>query len=160
MTEKLKEVIIEKEDAVFRLDANGCWHNRHGRFQHKKVIDYFHASIKKDTHGFYLSQQRDDCIEKVYFPYEETALFVFDVIKGDEIILLLNTKKRVKLVPGQLCIKDDSLYIRTGEDLIKFTDRSMMKIATFLEGREGHYYFAHGGKRYPITTIQALINRK
>ena len=150
MTSKPKEIIIEKEDAVFRLDANGRWHNRHGRFQHKKVIDYFHASIKKDRHGFYLSQNRDDIVEKVYFPYEETALFVFDVIMGDEIILVLNTKQRLELDPGRLLIKDDCLYFTAGEDLIKFTDRSMMKIVPFIETEAGHYVFVRNGKRFPL----------
>lgn len=156
MTAKLKEIVIKKEEAVFRLDANGCWRNRHGRFQHKKVIDYFHACIKKDQHGFYLSQQKDDCIEKVYFPYEETALFVFDVIEGDNLILVLNTKKHLNLTPDRLCIKDDSLYMHAGEDLIKFTDRSMMKMAPFMEDREGRYYFVLNDKKYPINTVQTF----
>ncbi len=152
MTEQPKEIIIKKEDAVFRMDANGRWHNRHGRFQHKKVIDYFHACIKKDRYGFYLSQQKDNCIEKVYFPYEETAFFVFDVIMDDEIILILNTKERLILTPDELCIKNDSLYILHGEDLIKFSDRSMMKIAACIEDEDGGYYFVHHGKRYAIKT--------
>ncbi len=150
MTDQLREIVIEKEDAVFHLDANGRWHNQHGRFQHKKVIDYFHACIKKDQRGFFLSQEKENCIEKVYFPYEETAFFVFDVIVGDEIILVLNTKQRLKLDPGQLCIKSDNLYVRNGDDLIKFTDRSMMKIASFMEDKEDGYTFVFQGKKHPI----------
>jgi len=154
MTDQLKEIVIEKEDAVFRLDANGRWHNQHGRFQHKKVIDYFHTCIKKDSHGFYLAQERDGCLEKVYFPYEETAYFVFNVIVGDDIVLVLNTKQRLNLDPGQLCIKEDSLYLRNGEDIIKFTDRCMMKIAAFMEDRDNGYAFVFQNKAYPINKIE------
>ena len=156
MTDQLKEVVIEKEDAVFRMDGNGQWHNQHGRFQHKKVIDYFHTCIQKDEHGFYLTQERDKCIEKVYFPYEETAYFVFNVIAGDPITLVLNTKERLKLDPKGLCIKDDNLYLRHGEDIIKFTDRSMMKIASFLEERDKGYDFVLQGKKIPIDTVDSL----
>lgn len=156
MTPQLREVVIEKEDAVFRLDANGRWHNQHGPFQHKKVIDYFHACIQKDRHGFYLTQQREDCIEKVYFPYEDTALFVFNVIVGDDILLVLNTGERLTLDPGQLCIKNDNLYMRKGEDIIKFTDRSMMKIARFMEDRDRGYAFVIQGQEYPIDTVDTF----
>lgn len=158
MTDQLKEIVIEKEDAVFHLDANGRWHNQHGRFQHKKVIDYFHTCIQKDAHGFYLTQERDNCIEKVYFPYEETAYFVFDVIAGDDITLVLNTKERLKLDPDRLCIKNDNLYMRRGEDIIKFTDRSMMKIASFLEESDSGYDFVFQGKTYPVVTVNAFGN--
>ncbi len=153
MIDQLKEIVIEKEDAVFRLDANGRWHNQHGRFQHKKVIDYFHACIKKDQRGFFLSQEKENCIEKVYFPYEETAYFVFDVKVGNDIMLLLNTKQHLKLDPGQLYIKNDNLYTRNGEDIIKFTDRSMMKIAALMEDRNDGYAFVFQNKQYPIKKI-------
>ena len=152
MIDQLREIVIEKEDAVFRLDANGRWHNQHGRFQHKKVIDYFHACIKKDQHGFYLSQEKENCIEKVYFPFEETAYFVFDVLIGEEIVLVLNTKRRLKLDPDQLHINNDSLYISDGEDLIKFSDRSMIKIAACMEDQDDSYYFVHREKRVAIKT--------
>ena len=156
MIDRLKEIVIEKKDAVFRLDANGRWHNQHGRFQHKKVIDYFHTCIQKDDHGFYLTQERDNCIEKVYFPYEETAYFVFDVIAGDDITLVLNTGQRLKLNPDALCIKNDNLYMHHGEDIIKFTDRSMMKIATYMEDRSGGYDFVFQGKKYPTMTADSF----
>ncbi len=156
MTDQLRKIIIEKENAVFRLDANGRWQNQHGRFQHKKVIDYFHTCIKKDQHGFYLTQQREDCIEKVYFPYEETAYFVFDVIVGDDIVLVLNTGQRLELDPRQLCIKKDNLYLRHEEDIIKFTDRSMMKMAALMEDREDGYAFVFQGRMYPIDTVDSF----
>ncbi len=153
MTAESKTHIVKKEDAVFRLDANGRWHNRHGPFSHKRVIDYFHACIKKDRAGFYLSQERDGILEKVYFPYEETALFVFDVIPGEEIVLVLNTRERLELDPHRLLIKADSLYMRRDDDLVKFTDRSMIKMAEFIEGTGQDYRLVYRGRQYPIASI-------
>ena len=73
-----KEFVVPKEKAVFWLDAYGRWHNEHGVFEHKKIISYFHSSIRKDAEGYYLFQKHNDhTIEKVYFKYEDTALFVF-----------------------------------------------------------------------------------
>ena len=52
MKKRYNEIVISKEDAIFWLDENGRWHNAHGEFQHKKIIDYFHSSIKKDKKGY------------------------------------------------------------------------------------------------------------
>ena len=156
MNEPRREVVIEKENAVFYMDANGCWHNRHGRFQHQKVIAYFHACIRKDEHGFFLTQQKEDCVEKVYFPYQETAYFVFDVLAGETITLLLNTKKRLALNPDHLYVKDDCLYVYDGRDLIKFTDRSMMKMAAYMEDRDGGFDLVIDGKRSAIKKAAAF----
>ncbi len=58
------------------MDANGIWHNEHGRFEHPKIINHFNRSIQKDDLGYFLSQMIDEAKEeKVYFPYEETAVF-------------------------------------------------------------------------------------
>ena len=67
MKKKRTEIIIPKERAIFWLNANGRWHNAHGEFQHKKIIDYFHSSIQKDEKGYYLFQERGNLREKVYF---------------------------------------------------------------------------------------------
>ena len=92
----------------------------------------------------------------MYFPYEETAYFVFDVVVGEDIALVLNTKERLKLDPEGLCIKDDNLYMRHGEVIIKFTDRSMMKIAAFLEERDSGYDFVFQENTYPIAIVDSL----
>ena len=147
----LKVKVIPKEKAVFWLDKNGRWHNKDGPFEHKKIIKFFHSAIKKDKDGYYLSQDLDTHTEKVYFKYEETALFVFDIIKNkEEIILLLNTKKRIRLEPEKLFIKNDSLYMNAGEELIKFNDRSMMKISDMLEFDEKNYSIKINGNRFQI----------
>jgi len=144
------EMVISKEDAVFWMDGNGRWCNADGRFRHKKIIDHFHAAIEKDDKGYFLCQERGNVIEKVYFRYEETALFVFEVIIGGEIELVLNTGLRVSLDPERLCVKDDALFMCHGDEVIKFSDRSMMKIGRFIDEDKGRLYFCRNGKRYII----------
>jgi len=154
MAEQLKEVIISKEDAVFWMDNRGRWHNEHGLFQNKKVIDYFHTCIRKDAKGFYLTQVRDDIIEKVYFPYEETALFVFNVrLEKNCIVLVLNTGEEKELDPAGLCVCEDVLALMLDGTLIKFTDRTMMKIADLIGEREGCYYFTWGDREWPVKVL-------
>lgn len=153
MAENLKEVIIPKERAVFRMDGNGRWHNVHGEFRHKKLIDYFNSSIGKDENGYYVSQIRGDIFEKVYFPYEKTALFVFDVIKNDDTILVLNNKKKIKLNPECLFIKNDGLFMTIGDGVVKFTDRSMMKLSDCIDYEDGQYYFKTANQKYPIREL-------
>jgi hypothetical protein len=154
MAEKLKEVIISKEDAVFWMDNRGRWHNAHGLFQNKKVIDYFHTCIRRDENGFYLTQVRDEIIEKVYFPYEETALFVFNVRReSNGLVLVLNTGEEKALDPADLCVREDVLGLIRDGTLILFTDRTMMKIADLIEEREGCYYFTWDDREWPVKVL-------
>ncbi|MFZ0131400.1 MAG: MFS transporter permease [Desulfobacterales bacterium] len=144
------EIVIPKENAVFRLDANGCWHNENGKFGNKKIIDYFHASIRHDSDGYFLFQERGTCTEKVYFPYEDTALFVFDVLFGDPVTLVLNTGVRFALEPRKLCVQKDSLYVMVGDQRAKFTDRSLMAVAGLLTVEGDVYVIRQGGRRHRI----------
>ncbi len=146
----MKEITINKEDAVFWMDANGRWHNQHGEFEHKRVIDYFNRSIGHDAEGYFVSQQRGELIEKVYFPYEETALFVVEVLADKRIELVLNTSKKITLDPTNLMIKNDSLFIQKDYQLIKFSDRSMMKLSNHFEEKDGQVHIRLDGKDYPI----------
>jgi hypothetical protein len=153
MVNKIKETLIAKEDAVFWLDENGCWRNAHGKFEHKKIIDYFHSCIKRDQGGYHLFQVNGNYREKVYFPYEDQALFVFDVIRQDDITLILNTKKRIVVDPESLFIKNDNLYMRMGDETIKFVDQGLMKIAPFLEDEDGRLYIRLKDKIYRIPNL-------
>jgi len=120
------------------------------KFQHKKIINYFHSAIKRDKDGYYLSQERDNFREKVYFHYEDSALFVFDVIKAEDLILELNTKRRIKLKPRKLSIKEDSLYMTEGDEIIKFAEQGLMKISDLLEYENDLYFIRVKGRRYAI----------
>lgn len=155
MAKKRKEWVVAKEDAVFWLDKNGDWHNEHGKFQHKKIIDYFHSAIEKDKDGYYLSQERDGFREKVYFPHEDSVLFVFNVIEADDIILELNTKRRVKLKPRKLFIKEDSLYMAEKDENIKFAEQALMRISKLLEYENDRYFIRVKGRRYAIKNAAA-----
>ena len=150
MKKKHTEIVISKEDAIFWLNENGRWHNAHGEFQHKKIIDYFHSSIRKDENGYYLFQERGNLREKVYFHYEDTALFAVDLIVGEDITLILNTKKQIKLKPKNLFTKNDNLYMRLGQETIKFSDRGLMKISDLLEFKDQQYFIKVKNKRYRI----------
>lgn len=145
--DELKEIVVPREEATFWLDRWGYWCNAHGRFQHKKIIDYFHAAIARDAKGYFVAQVNGDCREKVYFRYEDTALFVFDVLLDDRPTLVLNTRKHIPLDPDELFIHNDYLYMRQDGHLIKFNERSMLKISALFE-HDGDTCFIRIGEAY------------
>ena len=147
----LREVVIPREDAVFRLDGRGYWRNRGGRFRKKKIVDYFHAAIDKDDGGYFVSQVKGDVLEKVYFPFEDTALFVFGVrFEGDEIELVLNTGRRFTLDPRGLYIRGDCIYLNQDGERIKFSERAMMQLSPVLEEGGQGLYIRCNSERYLI----------
>ena len=137
-----KTRVIPKEKAVFWLDRNGRWRNRYGPFEHKKTIDFFHRSIERDRDGYYLFQSDGERAEKVYFACEDTALFVFEMAEeGGAIVLTLNTGRKIELAPERLFVKGDSLYLRIGDEVARFSDRSLMRISDRIECRGDRYWF-------------------
>lgn len=150
MSETPPEIVIGKEKAVFWLDANGCWQNKHGKFRHQKIIRHFHSSIKRDRYGYYLYQENGTYVEKVYFHYEDQALFVFDVVQKCGLVLVLNTRQQVKLMPRKLFIQNDNLYMRMGEETIKFAEQGLVKIARFLIEENNRLYIRVNNRRYQI----------
>jgi hypothetical protein len=151
MKKPLTEIVIPKEEAVFFLDKQGFWrHKERGRLEHRGIIDSFHSGIRKDEYGYHLRQRLRNRIEKVYFHCEDTALFVFDVIKGEKIILVLNTKSKIQLRPRKLFVKNDALYMRSGEHGIKFTEHSLIRILDLLDLEGDRYFITVRGKRYRI----------
>jgi hypothetical protein len=131
----LREVVIPKENAVFWMDGQGRWQNRHGCFAHKRIIDHFNAAIRRDKDGYYVTQVRGEIREKVYFAYDVTPLFVFRVIAENPPRLVLNTGETIFLEPDQLFILSDQLYQQRGDERIKFGDRALLAMAPFLEER-------------------------
>ena len=150
MAKKIKEIVIPREKAAFWLDKNGCWHNENGKFEHKKIIKYFHSCIKRDRHGYYLGQGNGQCFEKVYFPYEDQALFVFDVIVRDDVTLILNTGRQVRLKPRKLFTDNDCLYMQLGGEIIKFTEQGLFAIAQLIEESDSRLYIRVNRRRYRI----------
>lgn len=148
----LHEVVIPKENAVFWMDGRGRWCNRHGCFEHKRIIDYFNRAIRRDQDGYYVTQLRGNIREKVYFAYEETPLFVVRVTAGESLHLVLNTGERLSLDPTQLHVGSDQLYQRRGDELIKFSERALMDLAPLLEETDGGLMIRLGEQRIPIST--------
>jgi hypothetical protein len=129
-----KQNIIPKEQAVFWMDKDGTWHNEHGKLEHPRIIKYFNQSIGKDDQGYFLSQTINDVEEKVYFPYEETAVFVVDFVRKDAgIALTLNTLETVALDPEALYTKADALFMETEAHLIKFNQNTLARMSSFLK---------------------------
>ncbi|MCP4718492.1 MAG: MFS transporter permease [Desulfobacteraceae bacterium] len=137
MASENKCIIVPREEAVFWMDKNGVWHNEHGKFEHPKIIRHFNLSIRKDDLGYYLSQATDEVEEKVYFPHEDTALFVVDISLEKKHIMTLNTTEIMPLEPGQLFTQNDSLYVQTPEHCIKFSQHALIKLSRHMEEIEG-----------------------
>jgi hypothetical protein len=150
MDAHLSEVVIPKENAVFRMDGRGRWQGRHGPFEHKRIIDYFNRAIRRDADGYYVTQVRDNIREKVYFAYEDTPLFVIQVIAQNPIRLLLNTTETIPLDPARLLVEADQLYQLRGDERIKFSDRALIAMAPYLNETKNGLSLRMGDRSWPI----------
>jgi hypothetical protein len=157
MPAALPEIIIPKERAVFWMDARGRWHNEHGPFEHPKIISYFNSHIRRDAGGYYLSQELNGHIEKVYFPFEDTALFAIDLGRGSKEELILNTGARLPLDPDRLAVRGEDLYQLTDGERIKFTERVLLKLAERIEDSDGRYYYNATDGRRLIRPLEAIL---
>lgn len=149
----LPEVVIPRENAVFRLDARGRWCNRHGVFRNRRICDHFHAAIRRDAAGYHLRQELPGRVEKVYFPYEDTALFVVQVALGDPVELTLNTRRRIALDPALLFVRGESLYLTLEGERVKFTERAMLSLAEAMEFTPEGYAIRTGERVHPIPEL-------
>ncbi len=147
--------VIPKEKAVFWLDRHGRWHNEHGPFEHAKIIAYFNAAIQHDKEGYYLFQKTEYGSEKVYFPYEDCVLFAVDLILEDPATIILNTGKKIKIMPRKMSILGNDLYMQAGDDRIKFVDRGLMKVSEIMIFEEDQYYIQVGGRKYQIPSEES-----
>ncbi|MFP4668382.1 MAG: MFS transporter permease [Desulfosalsimonas sp.] len=155
MKEAAPTIVIPKEEAVFRLGGDGWWRNEAGRIRKKKIVDYLHKCIDRDENGYFVLHDKGGKWEKVYFPYEDTALFVFDISRAGEglrdIVLVLNTGRNIPLKPENLYIHNDSLYMARGQEKIKFAERALVKFSKLLtEDENGRLVLKSGGHSYVI----------
>lgn len=151
--DKNEVLVIPNEAATFWMDGNGCWHNRHGPFENKKIIQYFNAAIQYDEKGYHVAQERDGIVEKVYFPFEDTALFVVDVKQDDQAMLVLNTGRQIPLNADKLFICGDDLYGFEAGERIKFKARALIQLSKKIVYEKGSYYFVDGGRHQLIPTV-------
>ncbi|MBS0014285.1 MAG: MFS transporter permease [Desulfobacterales bacterium] len=137
MNQDANIVVIPREEAVFWLDSEGWWRNDGGRFRKKKIIDYFHSHINRDENGYFVLQDKGGIWEKVYFPYEDTALFAFDIRQeNSEIWLVLNTGREIRLDPEMVYIQNDRLYTINNDERIRFAERAMIRMSALMEEDE------------------------
>lgn len=146
--------IIPKEEAVFWMDAQGCWHNAHGLLEHPKIIAHFNRSIHKDDQGYFLSQEMETYIEKVYFPYVDTAFFVVGLKGDDGSDLALNTGETLPLDPQALFVKADDLFMTSSLGPVKFSPKALVKISKYFSEPAGQLVLTFDGKTYPISEEQ------
>jgi hypothetical protein len=52
MTKQLREVVIARDQAAFRLDGRGRWHSEEGEFLHRKIIEHFMPPSEKTRGAF------------------------------------------------------------------------------------------------------------
>lgn len=88
--------------------------------------------------------------EKVYFPFEDTPLFVDSVSGQEPIDLHLNTGETIPLDLQALFVYADQLYQRRGDERIKFSDRALMAIAAILEETADGLVIRVGRHTFPI----------
>ena len=143
-------VVIFKEEAIFWLDKKGNWRNENGPFQNPKINAHFHSSIQRDEEDCYLFQEHGEYLEKVYFPYEDTALFVSEVLLEAEPVLILNNHERIPLVPENLFAKDDQLYTLDKGHRIKFTENALLRISNLMLFQDDHIFININGEKYRI----------
>ncbi len=144
------EVVIPKERAVFWMDDRGRWHNRHGRFEHRRIIDHFNRAIRRDDKGYFVTQVRGDICEKVYFAYADTPLFACRLNTAPALSLTLNTGATIPLDPAGLFVRDDQLYMQCGDDIVKFGDRALASVAAYLEEANDGLIIRIDRQRYAI----------
>jgi hypothetical protein len=151
MAAPLPEIVIPKEQAVFWLDGQGRWCNRHGPFAHKKIIDHFHRAIARDANGYYVTQENLGRREKIYFRYADTALFVFAVkLAATPVTLVLNTGAQIPLVPQRLFTRHDALYQELNGERIKFVERALWQISHLMAEEGGACWLVLDGVRHRI----------
>jgi hypothetical protein len=151
----LEEIVIPAENAVFWLDKNGIWQNESGRFRKKRIIDLFNASLRKDEQGYYVTQINGNRREKVYFRYEDTALFAVDFELADGLIATLNNGEKKELYPKNLFIQNDCLYSEDGLERIKFSERCLIKAFKVIESEDDRDFLRINGTRHPIRNLDS-----
>jgi hypothetical protein len=154
--EEQETIVILKENAVFWMDGQGRWRNRHGIFTHKGIIDHFNGSIHKDAGGYFVSQTRDGVLEKVYFRFEETALFAVDVVLKKHAVLVLNTGARAEMAPDRLFIFKDHLFQHEKDHIVKFSERALVKMSAHITVKGDDYAIACNGVLYSIPVYATL----
>jgi len=150
MNDKIPVVEISADHAVFWMDERGRWCNAYGPFENPRIIDRFNRALRRDGKGYFVTQERDGLREKVYFHYVDTPLTAMDLRGRPPQTLVLNSRKRLPLDPSALYISKDTLFMRSGDERIRFSERAMVRLAPFLKETAHGLAVKTGGRWHPI----------
>ncbi len=148
--EEMPEIVVPRQNAVFWMDGKGAWHNEGGRFELRKIIRRFNVSIEKDADGYYITQINGNRREKVYFPYEDTALFAIDIQKKEPMTMRLNTGRRLPLNPAEIYSSEENLYTCHEGEWIKFSERSLLKLSSIIDYETDPFILHCCGSTYSV----------
>jgi uncharacterized protein len=150
MNDTLPIIEINASDAVFWMDERGRWCNEYGPFENPRIIERFNRALHRDPQGYFVTQERNGIWEKVYFHYVDTPLTAMDVLGKPPHTIVLNSKKRLQLDPSALYILKDTLFMRSGDECIRFSERAMVRLASCLEETPQGLSLRVGDNHYPI----------
>ena len=142
---------ISADDAVFWMDERGRWCNESGPFENPRIIERFNRALHRDPQGYFVTQERDGIWEKIYFHYVDTPLTAMDVLGKPPHTLALNSRKRLPMDPSALYIQKDTLFMRNGDECIRFSERAMVRLASFLKETAQGLTIRVGENQYPIS---------
>ncbi|MEJ5358260.1 MAG: MFS transporter permease [Desulfobacterales bacterium] len=151
-------IVVPREKAVFWLDRRGRWRNAHGVFRNPRISAHFHRSIRRDAGGYYVGQRHGARLEKVYFPYEDTALFVREVRIGEEIRLRLNTGAEIPLDPPSLFVSGEALYLTHEGERIRFTEEAMVQLSPLMSFSGEGFFLETRMSRHRIPELPAAAD--
>jgi hypothetical protein len=151
MNDNLPVVEISADHAVFWMDERGRWCNEYGPFENPRIIDRFNRALRCDRKGYFVTQERDGLREKVYFHYVDTPLTARDIRGRPPQTLVLNSGRHLPLDPSALYILKDTLFMRSGDERIRFSERAMVRLAPFLKETARGPAVRMGGQWYFIS---------
>jgi hypothetical protein len=71
--------------------------------------------------------------------------------------VILNTGKWIKLMPRKLHIRKNDLYMKVGEDCIKFIGHSLLKVTENMSFNNNQYYIKIKGKKYNVPQKPSIL---
>jgi len=142
---------VQYQAGIIRLDREGRWFHDNVEITHKRTIDLFNKSIKKDPAGGYMLHVG---VEYCHIVVEDTAYFVKRVdYDGDRCVLWLSDGEVEDLNPATLRVGDENaMYcdVKGGEFPAKFTRPAYYQLTDNLEETDDGYGIRIGGKVWPI----------
>lgn len=151
--------IVSKEDSGIRLSSRGEWFHHGEPFEHKRIIRFFHRSIRRDGEGnYYLYNKIGDLEERVYFDLEDTAFFVkrldFDAEQKTFRVLLNNEEEEFLDVKTLYQDERGIMYCQVREgDRARLTQGALMTLSEYAEQDEEWIYLDVTGEKVILSQV-------